>query len=661
MSVFRLQGVIGLWLAGLAVPAVAFAQAQGELRPSANLVVQGVPPIPASLRGEVQRYTEFRAASLADWHPTAPEMLISTRFGSTAQIHRVKAPGGARTQLTFFDEPIGQTIFEPRSGRYFLFTKDVGGNEFAHIYRYDLSDGRVTLLTDGGRSQNGGMVWSRKGDRAAYASTRRNGADRDIYVMDPMDPASDRRVLEVKGGGWGVLDWSPDDTRLLVGEMLSGAQTRLHLVDLTTGNRTLLAGGAEDQTVAYRHARFDATGAGVFLTTDLDSEFQRLARLDLATRKIAPLLDSIPWDIEGMEPSPDGRRLALVANEAGVSKLYVLEVESRKLAPIELPAAGVVSDIVWHRSGRLFGFTLASARLPSDVYSFDLATGGLTRWTESELGGLAATELSEPSLIRWKSFDGLEITGFLYVPPARFSGKRPVLVQIHGGPESQARPRFLGRSNYFLNELGVAVVYPNVRGSEGYGKTFMGLDNGPRREDSVKDIGALLDWIGTQPNLDADRIAIAGGSYGGYMTLATAFHYADRIRCAVDVVGISHFGTFLKNTESYRRDLRRAEYGDERDPAMGAVFERIAPLNNADKITKPLFVIQGGNDPRVPRTEAEQIARRVRANGTPVWYLEATDEGHGFRKKDNADFQFYATVMFMRAFLLDAGATATGR
>ena len=289
-----------------------------------------------------------------------------------------------------------------------------------------------------------------------------------------------------------------------------------------------------------------------------------------------------------------------------------------------------------------------------------MASGAVTRWTESELGGLVGSELVEPRLIKWKSFDGLEITGFYYKPPARFTGRRPVIINIHGGPEGQFTPGFMGRTNYYLNELGVAVIYPNVRGSSGYGKTFLKLDNGMKREDSVKDIGALLDWIAQQPDLDASKVMVTGGSYGGYMTLAVATLYNDRIACALDVVGISNFITFLQNTESYRRDLRRAEYGDERDPAMRAYFERIAPFNRAGNITKPLFVVQGGNDPRVPRTESEQMVARVKQNGNPVWYLMAQDEGHGFRKKGNVDFQFYATVMFVRRFLLgEEGPRAT--
>jgi dipeptidyl aminopeptidase/acylaminoacyl peptidase len=226
-----------------------------------------------------------------------------------------------------------------------------------------------------------------------------------------------------------------------------------------------------------------------------------------------------------------------------------------------------------------------------------------------------------------------------------------VLIDIHGGPEAQAKVGFMGRYNYLIQEMGLAVIQPNVRGSTGFGKGFTDLDNGFQREDAVKDIGALLDWIARQPDLDASRVVVAGGSYGGYMSLAVSVHFADRIAGAIDDVGISHFVTFLNNTESYRRDLRRVEYGDERDPAMRAFLDRISPLTNAHRIRKPLFVVQGKNDPRVPYTEAEQIVERVRANGTPVWYLRAENEGHGFARKENADFRFYAMVKFLESVL----------
>lgn len=654
---YRLVVALLVVLAGGAP--VVHAQGGGVPRviaPGDNLVVDGLPPIATALAADVRRYTESRGAGLVDWHPVRREILISTRFGNTAQLHRVKTPGGARTQLTFFDEPVGGGSYDPQGGRFIVFSRDIGGNEFTQLYRHDVADGKVTILTDGGRSQNGGVTWSRAGDRFAYGSTRRNGTDRDIYVMDPANPSTDRLLLRVSGGGWGAADWSPDGRRLLVFEYISVNRSNIWLVDVTTGEKAPLTPQGPD-TVAYGGAEFTPDGRRVYLTTDQGSEFRRLAYLDLTTRAIVPLTADIPWDVQSFDVSPDGRTVAFVTNAAGISRLHLLDTRSRRHRAVERIPLGLLGGLAWHPNGRDLGFTLSSARSTADVYSLDPVSGEVTRWTESELAGLVPGELAEATLIRWKSFDGLEISGFYHRPPARFAGKRPVLISIHGGPEGQARPGFLGRTNYYLNELGVAVIFPNVRGSTGYGKTFVKLDNGTKREDSVRDIGALLDWIAQQPDLDAGRVMVTGGSYGGYMTLAVATTYNERIACALDVVGISNLNTFLKNTESYRRDLRRVEYGDERDPAMAAFFERTAPLNNAGRITKPLFVVQGGNDPRVPRTEAEQMVARVKQNGSPVWYLMARDEGHGFRKKHNVDFQFYATVMFLRRFLLGEGAT----
>jgi dipeptidyl aminopeptidase/acylaminoacyl peptidase len=583
-------------------------------------------------------------------------MLISTRFGNTAQVHVVRMPLGARFQLTFFDEPVTGASYDPKDGSYFVFAKDVGGNEFTQLYRDDLATGRVTLLTDGGRSQNGGVTWSHAGDRIAYGSTRRNGADRDLYVMDPANPSSDRRVLEVSGGGWSVLDWSPDDRQLLVAQFLSVNQSFLWLVDVATGAKSPATPQSAD-TVAYGGGEFSADGRGLYLTSDQGGEFQRLAYLDLATKAVTPLTSQIPWDVDEFDVSPDGRQVAFVTNEAGISKLYLLDAATRRFRPLAGLPVGVLGGLRWHRNGHDIGFTLGTAQSPGDVYSIDVRTGALTRWTESELGGLVAAELPEPALIRWTAADKREITGFLYRPPARFTGPRPVIISIHGGPEGQSRPGFLGRDNYFLLELGAAVIQPNVRGSTGYGKTFVKLDNGMKRMDAVADISALLDWIARQPDLDAAHVMVTGGSYGGFMTLAVATTYNDRITCALDVVGISNFNTFLKNTESYRRDLRRVEYGDERDSATAAFFDRTAPLTNAGRITKPLFVVAGLNDPRVPHTEAEQMVARVKQNGSPVWFLMANDEGHGFRKKGNRDFQFYATVLFVRQFLMGTGTS----
>ncbi len=639
----------------LLVPVLACAlalRAADTITPTSNLVVEGIPPIPAAIAEEVKRYTESRSAGFAGWHPTRLEMLVSTRFGNTPQLHLVSAPMGARRQMTFFDEPVGTGGFDPLGGEFFLFSRDRGGNEFSQLYRYDLADGRVTLLTDGGRSQNGFSAWSPDFRLRAYGSTRRNGADRDIYVMDPRDPqATDRLVLAVSGGGWGVQDWSPDGKTLLVGEMISVNESHLWLVDVATGAKREFTPRAE-RGVVNGSADFTKDGKGVLYGTDRGSEFQRLVYRDLATGAERVVTEGFRGDVSGASLSHDGKRAVFTVSEDGVDRAFLLDVATLTHRPIAGLPVGQLSGGGWHRDNRHVAFTASSARSVGDVHVLDVDTGAVTRWTESELGGLVAANLSEPALVKWTSFDGLEISGFLYRPPARFAGKRPVIINIHGGPEGQSLPVFIGRNNYLLNELGVAILFPNVRGSTGFGKTFVALDNGPKREDSVKDIGALLDWIARQPDLDASRVMVTGGSYGGYMTLACAVHYSDRLRCALSVVGISNFITFLTNTESYRRDLRRVEYGDERDPEMRAVFERISPLNNAERIRIPMFIVQGANDPRVPRGESIQMVERIRANGGPVWYLEAKDEGHGFRKKSNADFQFHATVMFIREHLL---------
>jgi dipeptidyl aminopeptidase/acylaminoacyl peptidase len=623
------------------------------ITPNENLVVEGIPPIPASVAEEVGPYTEFRSASLQSWHPTKREMLILTRFADTAQVHRVKFPGGDRQQLTFFPERVQGAAYQPTTGNYFGFSKDVGGNEFSQLYRFDLDTAKVTLLTDG-KSKNDAGPWSNNGKWIAYTSTRRNGTDNDIHVIDATNPTSDRRVAEVQGGGWEPVDWSPDDSKLLVAEFISANESFLWLFDVATGQRTPLTPKSGTEQVAYGSAEFAKNGKGIYLTTDKGSEFQRLAYMDLATKQLKFLADHIKWDVESIELSDDGHTLAFVTNEDGVSALHLLDTRSNKESPVTSLPKGVIGGLEWRKNGKEIGLTLSSARSATDVYSVSIDKNTVTRWTESETGGLDTSTFSEPDLVRWKSFDGMSISGFLYRPAAaKFPGKRPVIIQIHGGPESQFRPSFVGRNNYFINELGIAVLFPNVRGSSGYGKTFLSLDNGYKREDSVKDIGALLDWIAQQPDLDASRVMVTGGSYGGYMTLAVATHYNDRIRASLDVVGISNFVTFLEKTESYRRDLRRVEYGDERDPKMREFLLSIAPMAHAKKITRPMFIVQGKNDPRVPLNEAEQMVATLKGNKTPVWYLMAKDEGHGFAKKKNADFQFYATIMYAKQYLLN--------
>ena len=639
-----------LFLAGMLLAAVYASAQEAVIAPPENLIVDGVPQIPASLVETAGRYGSFRSANLADWHPVKREMLIATRFAETPQLHLVKMPEGARQQLTFFADSVGAGRFHPNGGDYIVFAKDIGGGEWYQLYRYDMKAGNVTLLTDG-RSRNLPGPWSSDGDRIAYMSTRRTGKDTDLWVMNPGDPKTDHLLTQLAGGGWQPEDWSADDKKILLKEEISINESYLWLVDTTTGEKIELTPRNAAEKVSYGEARFSKDGKGIYVTTDRDSEFRRLAYLDLATKQPSYLTKSIHWDVETFDLTHDGKMLAFVTNEEGVSVLHVRDTATGKEMPLPVLPAGVMGGVRWHKNGHEFGFSLNNARGPGDCYSLDVATGKFERWTTSETA-VKTESFPQAELVRWKSFDGKMISGFLYKPPAKFTGKRPVLVEIHGGPEGQSQPRFLGRSNYFLNELGIALVYPNVRGSTGYGKTFSLLDNGFKREDTYKDINALFDWIATQPDLDPDRIAVTGGSYGGHMTLAVSTFYSDRIRCSVDVVGMSNLVTFLEHTEAYRRDLRRVEYGDERDPKMREFLEKIAPMNNVEKIKKPMFVIAGKNDPRVPVSESQQIADALKKAGTPVWLLIAKDEGHGYRKKPNQDFQFYTTVEFLQEHLL---------
>lgn len=630
------------------------ASGQDAYQPPASLVAEGLPAIPRGVAEQAGRYTEYRQARLLDWHPRRREMLIATRFGDVPQLHRVASPGGDRRQLTFESEPITNGTYQPVTGSYLVFRRDRGGDEFFQLYRYDLADGAITLLTDG-KSRNTGGVWNRQGTAFAYQSTRRNGTEADIWVMDPANPESDRLAVRVQGTGWQALDWSPDGSRLLVGHSISANQSELWLADVATGGLSMLTTADSGKLVSYASGAFARDGRGIYLTTDRESEFTRLCFMDLRTRQLRVLSGSISWDVSQFRLSDDGALLAFVSNEGGYGRLHLLATATGRERRLPALPSGIAGGLAWRRGSHELGFSFSSARAAADIWSLDLTTGRLARWTESETGGVDLSGLPEPEPIRWQGADDLTLSGFLYRPAARFTGKRPVVVNIHGGPEGQSRPDFLGRWNYLLNELGVAVVLPNIRGSTGYGKSYLAADNGIAREQAYGDIGALLDWLATRPDLDPARVMVMGGSYGGHMTLVSAYRYANRICCAVDVVGISHLGTFLENTSPYRRDLRRVEYGDERDPATRAFMDRTAPLNNAAAMTRPLFVIQGANDPRVPRSEAEQITATLRKQGTPVWYLLGLDEGHGFQKKSNADFQFFATLAFVRQYLVGEG------
>ena len=666
-------------LCAAAWAACAWAEAASP-RVAGQLVIDGVPPVPQDVISRLGAYQHWRSAQLFGW--LGDSLLIGTRFGNATQLHKVDAPLGMRRQLTFFNEPVAGAQPSPNaSAAAFVYQKDVGGGEFYQLFRFDLATGASTLLSDG-RSRYSAVLWADDGSRFAYTTTERNGVDWDIHVQDVAGNVS--TALAERGVGWQAADWSPDGKRLLALRYKSINESYLHEVALGEGTVTPLLEGFAP--IAIGDARYDRSGSTVYFTSDLGGEFVGLHRLNLHDAASAPvaLTPDIPWNVEGLALSRAGGKLAFTVNEGGVSRPRVFATPApapdapapppdstatglregpaarSELAEIPLPALppGIVHSLRFNSSGDALAFAVNHATSPADVYAVRFDAGTLRRWTQSELGGMRREALVAPQRISYPSFDGLDIPAFLYLPPG--PGPHPVLIDIHGGPEGQYRPWFSPATQHLVTELGIAVIAPNVRGSAGYGKRWLKLDNGRRREDSVKDIGALLDWIaaaGTQEphprrQLDASRVAVSGGSYGGYMVLAAMMHYSDRLRAGVERVGISNFVTFLENTQGYRRDLRRAEYGDERDPKMREFLHSISPLNHVQRLTKPLLISQGLNDPRVPASESEQIVAALRQQGVPVWYVLARDEGHGFRKKANRDYLAAATALFLQEHLL---------
>jgi len=633
----------------------AAAQVDRRTANSGNVVLEDVPEIPAAIREALTQYQNTRSAGLIDWSANGESLYISTRFAEVSQIHRVDQPGGARHQLTWYEEPVGGVARRPGSNTM-AFLMDEGGSEFDQIYLFDPADGSRKMISDG-ESRNGGLVWSEDGRYLAFQSTRRNGRSNDIWMFD-FDSADEAElVLEAPDGSWwGPVEFSADNDKLLIVQFVSANDSRIHVLDLDSGELTRIAGSGEDPSRNLPFG-FDAEGGGVYLSTDETGEFAELAWRPLdPTGEARVISGDIPWSVQGLELNHARDAGVFVTNEDGISRVYRFDPANETYSRIESLPEGLVYGGSFSEDDTLLALVINNPRSPSDVHVLDWNSGELTRWTYSEVGGLDTERFVMPELIHYPTFDQVdgaprEIPAFVYRPQGE--GPHPVIIQIHGGPESQSRPGFSSTYQLWVDRLGAAVIRPNVRGSAGYGKSYLKLDNGLRREDSVRDIGALLDWIETQPDLDADRVAVYGGSYGGYMVLASAVHYSDRLRAAVDIVGISNFVTFLENTQDYRRDLRRVEYGDERDPEMRAHLEAISPLNNVEKIDVPMFVVQGQNDPRVPVTEAEQIVAALREQGSPVWYMNALNEGHGYRRKENRDLYSEAVILFLETYLLD--------
>lgn len=695
----------------LFLAAVAFivpsAPADDPFKPPA-IETSNVPTVPPEFLGRFRQYLSARAASFSGWSPDGNGMLVRTRFGNTYQLHHVAKPLGYRQQVTYFKEPVrGVFIPEDKEGDL-LVRRSIGGNENYQIFHFDRSTGKATLLTDGkSRNRRGSILHD--GSRMIVASNKRNGRDFDLYIADTKTPGTMKMIMQTDKEYWYSVDWSRDRFTVLINRFVSVNETYPALLDIVTGKKTMLPIPNEEQKAAFGAMKFTPDGKSLYVATDAASQFRQLARLDLKTMKYTWLTSGIPWNVTAIAVDENTGMVAFTVNENGGSALYFLaepkEGETKTLFPngdslileknkpvrVDTPLA-VISAMRFSPDGKRLGFTLTRADAPSDAYSIEMSTGKRTQWTKSEVGGLDVSKFVRPTQIAYPTFDRVEmpdmsdpdgkkttrmrrlIPAYYFKPPTATAQKpAAVVINIHGGPESQYRPFLSSLDQFLLNELGIAVIRPNVRGSAGYGKRYLKLDNAENREDSVRDIGKLIEWIqnGTEtvtvtdpqtgqpkqvtrrifPELDPDRIAVMGGSYGGYMVLSSLCNYPKKIRCGVDIVGIASFSTFLKNTADYRRDIRRAEYGDERAPKMKAAFARIDPLNKAHLIKSALYVAHGKNDPRVPFSEATQIVKKVSADGDKVWTVYAENEGHGFRKKANRDYLYATIALFLQKHL----------
>jgi dipeptidyl aminopeptidase/acylaminoacyl peptidase len=632
-----------LRLFALSLAGTAVAAQTATLPVPANVKAEGLPPISSTVVDKLKPYASFARTELRGWHPEKREIIVSSNSGAAPQLYAVAAPNA--TPVAFGEGVRGGFAAYGSSPEFFVYRTD-GGNERSQIFRFDVAAKKATLLTDG-TSTYGFPVSAAHSNRIAFTSTKRNGKDWDLYVMDVMDPASAKMVAELTGQ-WSVADWSPDDKELLLIQPLPGTDAALWTYNFESGTKTLLTD--EKPTSIWRFAQYSSDGR-IYAVSNRGAELPRAWRRDGTTW--TPLTKDGD-SVESIAVSPDGGTAALVFDRDASSRLEL--IDTKTLKPRLTPAlpAGTIRDVRWRPSGAEVGFWLNTLRTDGDVFSVDAKTGAVTRWTSSNVGGVDPSTLPEPEIFRWKSFDGKMIPAVLYRPPAKFTGRRPVIINIHGGPnDAYERPRFQGRSSYFLNELGVAIITPNVRGSAGFGRTFEQLDDQKKREDAVKDIGALLDWIASRKDMDPKRVMVTGSSYGGYMSLAVALKYPDRIRTAYAASAISNFVTYLETTEPQRADDRRREYGDERDPAMREFLAQISPVAQAGKIKVPLLIAHGAKDPRVPVAQAQAMHEAAKANNVPVWLVVYDDEGHEFRNRATGDFHFYTWITLVEKFLLN--------
>jgi len=605
-----------------------------------------------------ERYLNVRSATGASFAPDGARLAFLTDITGVAEVWsvgldpRVGVPPWPE-QLTFRGERSLSARFAPHA-ETLLVNADTGGDERWQLFALSSDGARFTPLTDRPETiyQFGG--WSPDGARILYASNERDPRYFDVYERDLASGATS--LLLQYDGMATPTRYAPDGQSALV-ERRRDAYHRSQLLLVGTtrgevGSVRELTPQIDEGTAQHIFAAWSADRAGLYLLSDRGRNFLALAWLDLNSGALTYLRDE-PWDAEALAVSADGKRLALATNEDGYSRLELFDVADGwdARAPLPTPTIperlrGVALELTWSPDGQRLAFTLAPAADAIDVWVWDAQAGTLTRATRSALGGVPRRSFVAPTLVHYPTFDGRQIPAFLYRPPSGPQTGLPVVVYVHGGPESQFRPTYNAVVQYLVGR-GYGVLAPNVRGSSGYGFEYMSLDDIRLRMDSVNDLGHAALWLADQGIADPSRIAVMGGSYGGFMVLSAVTTYPDVWAAGVDIVGIANFVTFLENTGPWRRKLREVEYGSlENDRAF---LEEISPIHHVDRITAPLFVVHGANDPRVPVGEAEQIVASLRARGRPVEYLRFEDEGHGLIKRANRLVAYPAIARFLDA------------
>ncbi|AGB16914.1 dipeptidyl aminopeptidase/acylaminoacyl peptidase [Halovivax ruber XH-70] len=610
---------------------------------------------------DIERYLNIRSAGGASFGPDGERLAFLMDTTGTSQVWTLDGPGQWPEQRTFYDERVTFASWSPERPEL-IFGMDEGGNERAQLYRLDAESGRIENLTARPDAKHRWGGWSHDGERFAFASNRRDEAVFDLYVQDRAE-TGDESTMVHEGDGWlSLAGWSPDDSRLLVSEAQSSYDQDLSVLDLETGELDHLTPHEGD--VRYQSPSWAPDGEGIYLVTDQETDTLSLAYLDLdegiaaakdeaETTPLTVVDDGDGWNVDGIALDDESGRFVTSRNVDGYTELTVGVVDETDPTAFEtfpdpdLPG-GISGGVSFDPDAERFAITATGDTTNANVWVVGVETGEAERWTDAPTAGIPRETFDESDLVRVESFDELEVPGFLTLPNGEatadadgtateqretdMANGAPVIVDIHGGPEGQRRPSFSGVKQYFLDR-GYAYFEPNVRGSSGYGTEYASLDDVEKRMDSVDDVAACVDWLADHPAIDADRIACMGGSYGGFMVLASLTEYPDLWATGVDIVGIASFVTFLENTGDWRRSLREAEYGSLEDDRE--FLESISPLNHVDEIEAPLFVLHGENDPRVPVGEAEQIVDEARDHGVPTRKLIFPDEGHGFSKLEN--------------------------